>query len=64
MNEENKKRVINPFNLQYMLVGENDWILIFEIIEEFEDDTEYFSAYARFKTEYPILKYKRFLHLF
>ena len=62
-NEENKKRTIHPFNLQYLLIGENDWILCFDIIEEFEDNAEYFSAYARFKGEMPTLTKKRVIDL-
>lgn len=63
VNEEHKKRVINPFNLQYIVIGENDWIVSFEMIEEFEDTAEYFSAFARFKTEPPIPTHKRILRI-
>lgn len=63
VNEEHKKRVINPFNLQYIVIGENDWIVSFEMIEEFEDTAEYFSAFARFKTEPPITTHKRILRI-
>ena len=63
VNEEQKKRVINPFNLQYIVIGENDWIVSFEMIEEFEDTAEYFSAFARFKTEPPIPTHKRILRI-
>jgi hypothetical protein len=63
VNEEHKKRVINPFNLQYIVIGENDWIVSFEMIEEFQDTAEYFSAFARFKTDIPIPTHKRILRI-
>lgn len=61
--EESKERIINPFNLQYMQIDENDWVLRFEIVEELAHDAEYFTAFARFQSALPRLHRKRFIDL-